>query len=98
MAIDIEAIKNKIKEQMQQEDELFEELEQLTDKGFIEVAKEELWHIKHYSGMEFYIQTLDNLIDIIKGTAIEPKRAISFAERGYNAERCIESGIVAAET
>ena len=47
--------------------------------------------------MEFYIQTIENVIDIITGTTIKPKRAIFFAERGYNAKYCIESGIVAAE-
>ena len=97
MSIDIKAIEDEIKEQERQAAELFEKLEQLTDTDFIEFAKEELWHIKHYSGMEFYIQTIENVIDIITGTTIKPKRAIFFAERGYNAKYCIESGIVAVE-
>lgn len=97
MAIDIKAIEDELKEQERQAGELLKRMQQLTDADFVEFAKEELWHIKHYSGMEFYIQTLENAIDIIAETTIKPKRAIFFAERGYNAKYCIDSGIVAVE-
>lgn len=97
MAIDLKAIEEELIEQDRQADELLGRLQALTDADFVEFTKGELWHIKHYSGREFYLQVLENIIGIISGTEITPKRAIFYAERGYDAKYCIEKGIVAAE-